>query len=580
MFFISLVTVFKRIRTSFGFIAVCFMLGAFCASDAQAAALSGYSFLQSNPSPSGTSIHTYSYTTVGSVPEVGAILYVMYNSSFLLPASGSDVTVTVNGGAPEAIDTYFQPVSHVAFISLSRDIPGGSNVVVTIQNVTNPGSAGSYSYSFVRTATGGGTEIDAPSSLAAIVIESPDVTAPTVPGIPSATSPTSDTTPTVTWTVSTDAGIGLAALPYTVQWSTSPVFAGTVYTSTTASNTFSDLTALADGAWYYRVSATDGIGNTSAYATSSAIIVDATAPVITLTGESSVSLERGTSYVDAGATALDAVQGVLTSDIVVTNTVNTSVEGSYTVTYAVTDAAGNVGQPVVRTVRVVFINHGGGGGSPSVQPAALQGTSNGGQTPLLLTVNGSALPSTQTTESIVQLGFNADPVRVKGYAASLRADFQGASIYPYQSTIDYRLPDQTGTYVVYVKLYSVTGDPSPVLMRTVEYAQAQPVEVRAAQPTVVPTIAKYQFKRSLRLGMEGDDVRELQKFLNAQGFLVAKRGNGSVGKESTYFGTATVRALARFQEKYRAQVLAPLALKAGTGNFLDVTRLFVNAREF
>ncbi len=410
-----------------------------------------------------------------------------------------------------------------------------------------------------------------------------DDTPPTAPGTPSAENPTRYP-PYVTWTASTDAGVGLASQAYTIQWSTSTAFTGTVYTSTTASNTFFDVTTLADGAWYYRVSAQDVLGNTTAYATSSAIIVDAAIPVITLTGESSVSLERGAAYTDAGATASDAVQGDLTSSILATNTVNTNVVGTYTVTYSVTDAAGNVGEPVVRTVYVIFVNRGGGGGSPPVQPVAQQVDSKSGPIPLTMTVNGLALPVIRVSSPFVRLGFNADPSKVKGYAVSLRADFEGSSIYPYQSSIDYQLPVRAGTHVIYAKLYSVTGDASPVLTHTVEYAPAVSADVQMIQPTVtlsVATMSKtYQFTRNLRVGMEGEDVRELQKLLNTQGFLVAKRGNGSVGKETRYFGAATARALARFQEAHRKQLLAPLSLTRGTGFFLDVTRAFVNRGAF
>lgn len=64
------------------------------------------------------------------------------------------------------------------------------------------------------------------------------------------------------------------------------------------------------------------------------------------------------------------------------------------------------------------------------------------------------------------------------------------------------------------------------------------------------------FARDLELGMEGADVRELQKFLNARGFFVAESGDGSPGNETTYFGTRTRAALARFQA---SESIAPAA---------------------
>ncbi|MFK7750301.1 MAG: S8 family serine peptidase [Kordia sp.] len=82
------------------------------------------------------------------------------------------------------------------------------------------------------------------------------------------------------------------------------------------------------------------------------ITTDTVAPVITLNGSATVNLTVGDSYTDAGATATDNVDGNLTSSIVVTGSVNTSVEGTYTLNYNVSDAAGNAATQVSRTVNV------------------------------------------------------------------------------------------------------------------------------------------------------------------------------------------------------------------------------------
>jgi hypothetical protein len=57
-------------------------------------------------------------------------------------------------------------------------------------------------------------------------------------------------------------------------------------------------------------------------------------------------------YSDAGATATDQEDGDLTSRIVVANPVNTTVLGTYTITYTVSDLSGNAAKPVTRTVNV------------------------------------------------------------------------------------------------------------------------------------------------------------------------------------------------------------------------------------
>ena len=64
-----------------------------------------------------------------------------------------------------------------------------------------------------------------------------------------------------------------------------------------------------------------------------------------------MSVERGYTYSDAGATALDNKEGDMTSKIVTVNPVDTSIVGSYA-TYNLADSAGNIANEVSRTVEV------------------------------------------------------------------------------------------------------------------------------------------------------------------------------------------------------------------------------------
>ncbi|HFB66490.1 MAG TPA: DUF5011 domain-containing protein [Aeromonadales bacterium] len=83
---------------------------------------------------------------------------------------------------------------------------------------------------------------------------------------------------------------------------------------------------------------------------------DTTAPVITLTGENPQTLPQGTAYVELGATAQDNVDGDISSSIIIdSNAVDTATLGSYSVTYNVSDAAGNAANTQIRTVDVVDI---------------------------------------------------------------------------------------------------------------------------------------------------------------------------------------------------------------------------------
>ena len=82
-------------------------------------------------------------------------------------------------------------------------------------------------------------------------------------------------------------------------------------------------------------------------------VTDNTAPVITLKGEQSVTVNVGENYEDAGATAHDDVDGDITQTIEITGLIITAAPGVYTLTFNVKDKSGNAAVSVVRTVRVV-----------------------------------------------------------------------------------------------------------------------------------------------------------------------------------------------------------------------------------
>lgn len=87
----------------------------------------------------------------------------------------------------------------------------------------------------------------------------------------------------------------------------------------------------------------------------------------------------------------------------------------------------------------------------------------------------------------------------------------------------------------------------------------------------------FQFTKNMRLGADHSEVKKLQEFLNAMGFIVAERGAGSKGNETTYFGNKTKAALALFQEAHPETILTPQNITKGTGHFLSYTKSFVNA---
>ena len=77
---------------------------------------------------------------------------------------------------------------------------------------------------------------------------------------------------------------------------------------------------------------------------------DTTAPIISMTGASPITINFGDTYTDAGATCTDDIDPNPT--LTINNPVNTSASGNYTITYACMDSAGNSAALVSRTVIV------------------------------------------------------------------------------------------------------------------------------------------------------------------------------------------------------------------------------------
>lgn len=66
-------------------------------------------------------------------------------------------------------------------------------------------------------------------------------------------------------------------------------------------------------------------------------------------------------------------------------------------------------------------------------------------------------------------------------------------------------------------------------------------------PTTVSAEEICSFSRDLEVGVEGEEVRCLQKFLNKKGYVISSSGAGSPGNETSLFGTKTKEALIKWQ---------------------------------
>ncbi|SEM02804.1 protein of unknown function [Stigmatella aurantiaca] len=82
-------------------------------------------------------------------------------------------------------------------------------------------------------------------------------------------------------------------------------------------------------------------------------VKDRTAPVLVLKGAAHQTHTCGSQWEDPGVEATDACYGNLAATVWHTGEVNGWAEGTYTVTYTLTDSGGNSATPVTRTVDVV-----------------------------------------------------------------------------------------------------------------------------------------------------------------------------------------------------------------------------------
>ena len=89
-----------------------------------------------------------------------------------------------------------------------------------------------------------------------------------------------------------------------------------------------------------------------AHRTRTVNVVDNVPPAVTLIGNENVYLSTNTQFTDPGCTAIDEIDGDITSKVEVTSDLNTNVAGVYLVSYVATDAAGNAAR-ARRTINVV-----------------------------------------------------------------------------------------------------------------------------------------------------------------------------------------------------------------------------------
>lgn len=98
------------------------------------------------------------------------------------------------------------------------------------------------------------------------------------------------------------------------------------------------------------VTSCSGDSNSNSPPPNPTTIADVTPPVISLSGEKSISLQVNSTYDEMGANATDDMDGNVFVEI--TGAVDTEIEGTYYLTYSAKDSAGNMSE-ITRIVNIV-----------------------------------------------------------------------------------------------------------------------------------------------------------------------------------------------------------------------------------
>jgi len=288
--------------------------------------------------------------TVESVDTAGAVTYsIAYDDT-----SGNSGTAVTSGSGSVSVDASVPTITSSIVSSVNEGATAlgsvsanetvtwsisGSGVsinsssgVVTLDSAAKYEVAASHSFTITATDSVG----NAASSVLSVSVV--DTTAPTI-------------TNSIVSSVNDGAtALGSVSSNETVSWSVSG--SGVSISSSGAVTLDSAANAGSATSHSFAITATDGSGNATTTGTLSVSVVDTTAPVISLVGSAIVNSELGRVYSDAGATATDNKDGSVTSSITTVSDVDANTVGSYTVTYNVTDAAGNAATQVTRTINV------------------------------------------------------------------------------------------------------------------------------------------------------------------------------------------------------------------------------------
>ena len=230
--------------------------------------------------------------------------------------------------------------------SSSFDLHSGISGSVTSAGTVNPSVIGTYTITY--------NVSDNAGNAATTVIRTINVVDATAPTVAFGTNGNSTYAKTRSTTVTVSDMYGtVTASSLKYLWNTSTTAPSEASFTTSFANGGTNITPTGvTGSYYLWILAKDTSGNTTITRTN-VFNLDNTKPVITLTGTSSVNVNKGSTYSDAGATANDNINGSIS--VTSSGSVNVNIVGTYIITYNASDSSGNTANPVTRSVNVIDV---------------------------------------------------------------------------------------------------------------------------------------------------------------------------------------------------------------------------------
>lgn len=169
-------------------------------------------------------------------------------------------------------------------------------------------------------------------------------------------------------------------------------------------------------------------------------LLDETAPDLSLIGANPLLIECGSEFSDPGATANDETDGIITDSIQVSGAVIVGTPGQYTLTYSVSDAAGNLAT-ASRTVQV----------ADALSPA--------------LTLIGPNPQVLACKATFVELGATADDSCAGELTGQVQITGTVNTNSPGSYTRTYTVTDPSGNAATLTRTVQVVDNTAPVLTR-------------------------------------------------------------------------------------------------------------------